>query len=99
MLAVSFLAGDLRRNDAGGPQHLGPQRPLQMLTQIARLSREERRPPSPLRGREVSEKGKVFIGQPNHDRAHGLTIPRPRTAAKLVLECVRSYTFRRSGAA
>ena len=42
MLAVNFLTRDLGRNNASGPQHFGPRRSLQMLTQIPRLPRNER---------------------------------------------------------
>ena len=42
MFTVHFLARDLRRDDAGGLHHIGLQRPLQMLAQIARLPSEER---------------------------------------------------------
>src|SRR5690349_10201441 len=99
MLTVHLLASDSRRNNAGGFQYNGLQRPLQMLTQIARLPREERLRRSPLRCRKVSEKGKVFIRQRNNDRAHAVMMPCPRTAAKLVREFVWSSAFRRAGTA
>ena len=86
MFAVGFLAPDFWRDDSGGFHHVGLQRLLQMLAQVARLPRKERLRRSSLCRRKYSEKGKVFIRQLNHNRAHGAMMPRPRSAAKLVLE-------------
>lgn len=71
MSAVRLPAIDIRRNDSRGRFHSGMQGALEVLTQVARLLREELLGRYAIGCRIRAEKREVFVRHGNGESGHG----------------------------